>query len=60
MSYTECPKCGNKRIKEVGDMSIIYVRSVATGKMLQKAKEGYPTYWEFHCKCGWKSEEFTE
>ncbi|WMW48415.1 hypothetical protein RFN66_05500 [Bacillus paralicheniformis] len=60
MNYTECPKCGNKRIKEVGEEALGYVRSVSTGKMLKTEKTGATIWFRYECKCGWKSKEFAE
>ncbi|WP_162927805.1 hypothetical protein [Bacillus sp. Y1] len=56
----ECPKCGNKKIKEVGEMAISFERSVSTGKLLKKDNWGTSIWWMYICKCGWKSEQFTE
>jgi predicted RNA-binding Zn-ribbon protein involved in translation (DUF1610 family) len=56
----ECPKCGNKKIIEVGGKEIGYVRSVATGKILKKDKKGITIWWKYKCKCGWDSGNFVE
>lgn len=57
--YDKCPKCNNEKIKEVGGMEIEYERSVATGKLLKKDKEGSTIWWKYQCKCSWESETFT-
>ncbi|MGG1243068.1 hypothetical protein ABE187_09345 [Bacillus cabrialesii] len=58
--YTECPKCGNDQLIECGEMAIEYERSFKTGKFLRRDKKGYPSWWALKCRCGWKSETFTE
>ncbi|MCY8706803.1 hypothetical protein MOD55_05425 [Bacillus inaquosorum] len=58
--YTECPKCGNDRLIEYGEMAIGFEKSVKTEKVLRRDKKGYPSWWAIKCHCGWKSETFTE
>ncbi|KDN90480.1 hypothetical protein MF621_004037 (plasmid) [Bacillus velezensis] len=58
--YTECPKCGNDRLVEYGEMAVEYEASVKTGKILRRDKDGCPSWWAIKCRCGWESETFTE
>ncbi|CAI6248944.1 hypothetical protein M1D45_06570 [Bacillus sp. SA116] len=51
--YTECPKCGNDQLIEYGEMAVGFERSVKTGKMLKRDKEGLSTWFATKCRCGW-------
>lgn len=59
-SMESCPECFNEKILEVGGKEISYTQSVSTGKIIKKDKIGTTIWWMFTCKCGWKSEVFTE
>ncbi|WP_339180878.1 hypothetical protein NST56_06710 [Bacillus sp. FSL R5-0560] len=58
--YTECPECGNVQLIEYGEMTLGFEKSAKTGKFLRRDKKGYPSWWAMKCRCGWKSETFTE
>lgn len=49
--YTECPECGNDRIKLNVHEVFEAVFSVKTGKCLNRS---------YLCKCGWQSEIITQ
>ncbi|MCY8856487.1 hypothetical protein [Bacillus atrophaeus] len=37
-----------------------FEKSVKTRKLLRRDKKGYTSWWAIKCRCGWKSETFTE
>lgn len=57
--YTECPECGNDRIKLNVHEVFEAVFSVKTGKCLNRSYLSSET-WSYLCKCGWQSEIITQ
>ena len=56
--FESCPICNNKAIKLVGEKHLSVEYSLK-GKCLSKS-EGIWLWWQYNCRCGWKSDVFTE